>query len=39
MAENANADAITIDQLLHMSEGLSSIQSMLISCLYQGLNI
>ena len=32
-AENANNDAVTIDWLLHTSEGLSSISSMLISCL------
>ena len=34
MAENANDDAVTIDRLLRTSEGLSSIPSMLISCLY-----
>ena len=30
-AENANDDAITLDQLLRTSEGSSSIPSMLIS--------
>ena len=34
MAENVNDDAVMIYRLLHTSEGLSSIPSMLISCLY-----
>ena len=33
-AENTNDDAVTVDRLLRMSEGLSSIPSTLISCLY-----
>ena len=34
MAENANDDAVTIDRLLHTSEGLSLIPSMLIIAVY-----
>ena len=39
MDQNVNADAVTIDRLLCTSEGLSSIPSTFISCLYLGLNI
>ena len=39
LAENANNDDVTIDQLLRMSEGLISIPFTLIRCLYCDLNI
>ena len=34
MAENASDNAIAIGRLLHTSEGLSSIPSTLVNCLY-----